>query len=198
MGVPSGIANTNSTNMLSIGDKIFINSDSANLITVLGNTATGRLITQSSLVQDFIEVEGESGISSAANVIIHGDISGGDSVSNTVSIRCGPDTANVSALEINGAKTSASHQSIVFKTKNTERMRVASTGYVGLSNTEPDELLTLGGNLKLIESNTAIFGNDANFLKISTDITNDQTKVQNRVGTGKGMNFYASTTDTMG
>jgi hypothetical protein len=35
-------------------------------------------------------------------------------------------------------------------------------------------------------------------LKISTDITNTQTKVQNRVGTGKGMNFYASTTDTMG
>ena len=197
VGVPSGIANTSSTNMLSIGDKIFINSDSANLITVLGNTATGRLITQSILVQDFIEVEGESGISSAANVIIHGDISGGDSVSNTVSIRCGPDTANVSALEINGAKTSASHQSIVFKTKNTERMRVASTGYVGLSNTEPDELLTLGGNLKLIESNTAIFGNDANFLKISTDITNDQTKVQNLVGTGKGLNFYVSSTTDM-
>jgi hypothetical protein len=44
-------------------------------------------------------------------------------------------------------------------------MRVASNGYVGLSNTEPDELLTLGGNLKLNESNTAIFGNDANYLK---------------------------------
>jgi hypothetical protein len=100
--------------MLSIGDKIFINSDSANLITVLGNTATGRLITQSILVQDFIEVEGESGISSAANVIVHGDISGGDSASNTVSLRCGPNNAdgtvgaNVSAIEIKGAKTSAS------------------------------------------------------------------------------------------
>ena len=103
---PSGIANTNSTNMLSIGDKIFINADSANLITILGNTATGRLITQSILVQDFIEVEGESGISSAANVIIHGDISGGDSTSNTVSFRCGPQTSNISAIEIKGAKIS--------------------------------------------------------------------------------------------
>jgi hypothetical protein len=196
-GIPSGIANTNSTNMLSIGDKIFINTDSANLITVLGNTATGRLITESILVQDFIEVEGESGISSAANVIIHGDINGEDSVSNTLSLRCGPLTANISAIELNGAKTSASHQTVVFKTKNTERMRVASGGNIGISNTEPDELLTLGGNLKLIESNTAIFGNDANFLKISTDITNDQTKVQNRVGSGKGLNFYVSSTTDM-
>ena len=197
-GIPSGIANTNSTNMLSIGDKIFINSDSANLITVLGNTATGRLITESILVQDFIEVEGESGISSAANVIIHGDINGEDSVSNTLSLRCGPLTANISAIELNGAKTSASHQTVVLKTKNTERMRVASGGNIGISNTEPDELLTLGGNLKLIESNTAIFGNDANFLKISTDITGNQTKIQTRVASGKGLNFYASTTDIMG
>ena len=195
---PSGIANTNSTNMLSIGDKIFINSDSANLITVLGNTATGRLITQSILVQDFIEVEGESGISSAANVIIHGDISGEDSTANTVSFRCGPQTSNISAIEIKGAKTSANSQTIVFKTRNTERMRVASDGKVGLSNTEPSELLTLGGNLKLNGSNVGIFGDDTKYLKTFTDITGSQTKIQTRVGSGKGLNFYASTTDTMG
>ena len=195
---PSGIANTNSTNMLSIGDKIFINADSANLVTVLGNTATGRLITQSILVQDFIEVEGESGISSAANVIIHGDISGEDSTANTVSFRCGPLTSNISAIEIKGAKTSANSQTIVFKTRNTERMRVASDGKVGLSNTEPSELLTLGGNLKLNGSNVGIFGDDTKYLKTFTDITGSQTKIQTRVGSGKGLNFYASTTDTMG
>ena len=195
---PSGIANTNSTNMLSIGDKIFINADSANLITVLGNTATGRLITQSILVQDFIEVEGESGISSAANVIIHGDISGEDSTANTVSFRCGPLTSNISAIEIKGAKTSANSQTIVFKTRNTERMRVASDGKVGLSNTEPSELLTLGGNLKLNGSNVGIFGDDTKYLKTFTDITGSQTKIQTRVGSGKCLNFYASTTDTMG
>jgi hypothetical protein len=203
-GVPSGIANTASTNMLSFSDKIFINTDAANIITVLGNTATGRLITQSILVQDFIEVEGESGISSAANVIVHGDISGGDSTSNTVSLRCGPNNAdgtvgaNVTSIEIMGALTSHQFQSVVFKTKNTERMRVASNGYVGIANTQPSEMLTLGGNLRLNESNTAIFGKDTNYLKVSTDTTNTQTKIQNRVGTGKGLNFYASTTDTMG
>ena len=201
---PSGIGNTDSKHLLSIADKVFINADAANIITVIGNTATGRLITESILVQDFIEVEGESGISSAANVIIHGDINGEDSTSNTVSIRCGPQNpdgtlgSNTSAIEIKGAKTSAEFQTVLFKTKNTERMRVASNGYIGISNTLPSEMLTIGGNLKLNESNTAIFGNDTNYLKVSTDTTNTQTKIQNRVGTGKGLNFYASTTDTMG
>lgn len=201
---PSGIGNVNSQHLLSIADKVFINADAANVITVIGNTATGRLITESIRVQDFIEVEGESGISSAANVIIHGDIQGEDSVSNTLSLRCGPQNSdgtlgsNTSAIEIKGAKTSAEFQTVLFKTKNTERMRVASNGYVGISNTLPSEMLTIGGNLKLNESNTAIFGNDTNYLKVSTDTTNTQTKIQNRVGTGKGLNFYASTTDTMG
>ena len=113
---PSGIGNTDSKHLLSIADKVFINADAANVITVIGNTATGRLITESIRVQDFIEVEGESGISSAANVIIHGDIQGGDSESNTVSIRCGPQNpdgtlgSNTSAIEIKGAKTSAEFQ----------------------------------------------------------------------------------------
>ena len=194
----SGIANTNPAHTLSIGDKIFFSTTDANAVTVIGNTATGRLITESIRVQDFIEVEGESGISSAANVIIHGDLTGEDSTSNTVSIRAGPLTSNISALEINGAKTSPSHQSVIIKTKNTERLRVVSGGNVGLSNTEPSELLTLGGNLKLNDSNAAILGSDTTYLKAFTDVNGNQTRIENRVGTGKGLNFYASTTDTMG
>jgi hypothetical protein len=194
----SGIANTNPAHTLSIGDKIFFSTTDANAVTVIGNTATGRLITESIRVQDFIEVEGESGISSAANVIIHGDITGEDSTSNTVSIRAGPLTSNISALEINGAKESPSHQSVIIKTKNTERLRVVSGGNVGLSNTEPSELLTLGGNLKLNDSNAAILGSDTTYLKAFTDVNGNQTRIENRVGTGKGLNFYASTTDTMG
>src|SRR5210317_1772008 len=194
----SGIANTNPAHTLSIGDKIFFSTTDANAVTVIGNTATGRLITESIRVQDFIEVEGESGISSAANVIIHGDITGEDSTSNTVSIRAGPLTSNISALEINGAKESPSHQSVIIKTKNTERLRVVSGGNVGLSNTEPSELLTLGGNLKLNDSNAAILGSDTTYLKAFTDVNGNQPRIENRVGTGKCLNFYASTTDTMG
>jgi hypothetical protein len=195
---PAGIANTNPTDTLSIGNKVFINIAASNTLTVIGNTATGRLITESIVVQDFIEVEGESGISSAANVIIHGDISGGDSVSNTVSIRAGPLTANISALEINGAKTSASHQTIVFKTKNTERMRVSSEGNVGIANTAPTDKLTVGGTVRVIGSNAFTMGTATNYMKAYSDVSGTQTKIESRVDTGKGLNFYASTTDSMG
>lgn len=195
---PVGIANTNPTDTLSVGDKVFVNTIGSNVLTVLGNTATSRLITESIVVQDFIEVEGESGISSAANVIIHGDISGGDSVSNTVSIRAGPQASNISAIEVNGAKTSASHQTVILKTKNTERMRVSSGGNIGISNTAPTEKLTIGGNLRVNGSNASIAGTSTNYLKSYTDTTGTQTKIESRVGTGKGLNFYASTTDTMG
>ena len=195
---PVGIANTNPTDTLSIGDKVFINTIGSNVLTVLGNAATSRLITESIIVQDFIEVEGESGISSAANVIIHGDISGGDSVSNTVSIRSGPEASNISAVEINGAKTSASHQTVILKTKNTERMRVSSGGNIGISNTAPTEKLTIGGNLRVNGSNAVIMGTSTNYIRSATDTTGTQTKIESRVGTGKGLNFYASKTDIMG
>jgi hypothetical protein len=195
---PSGIANTNPSDTLSIGDRVFINTFGSNTLTVIGNTATGRLITESIVVQDFIEVEGESGISSAANVIIHGDIQGGDSVSNTVSIRAGPQASNISAIEVNGAKTSASHQTVILKTKNTERMRVASDGSVGIANTAPTEKLTIGGNLRVNGSNAVIAGTSTNYIRSKADTLINQTKIESRVGTGKGLNFYASTSDSMG
>lgn len=195
----SGISNTSPTDTLSIGNKLFINVTSGgNVLTILGNTATQRLITESIRVQDFIEVEGESGISSSANVIIHGDIEGGDSVSNTVSIRCGPNTSNVSSIDIQGANTSASHQIIAFKTRSTERMRLAANGNLGIANTAPTEKLTIGGNLRVNGSNAVIAGTSTNYIRSATDTTGIQTKIESRVGTGKGLNFYASTTDTMG
>jgi hypothetical protein len=195
---PSGIANTNPSDTLSIGDKVFINTFGSNTLTVIGNTATGRLITESIVVQDFIEVEGESGISSAANVIIHGDIQGGDSVSNTVSIRAGPQASNISAIEVNGAKTSASHQTVILKTKNTERVRVASDGNVGIANTAPTEKLTVGGNLRVNGSNAVIAGTSTNYIRSKADTLINQTKIESRVGTGRGLNFYTSTSDSMG
>jgi hypothetical protein len=195
---PAGIANTNPTDTLSIGDKVFVNTTASNTLTIIGNTATGRLITESIVVQDFIEVEGESGISSAANVIIHGDIQGGDSVSNTVSIRAGPQASNISAIEVNGAKTSASHQTIVLKTKNTERMRISSEGNVGIANTAPTDKLTVGGTVRVIGSNAFTMGSATNYMKAYSDILLNQTKIESRVGAGKGLNFYASTSDSMG
>ena len=197
---PTGIANTNPTDTFSVGDEFFINtaSTAANTLTIRGNTVTNRLITQSIRVQDFIEVEGDSGITSTANVLVHADTDDGDSVSNAVVLKAGPLTANISAIEIYGAKTSASGQNIRFFTKNTERIRVASNGYVGISNTNPSEHLTIDGNLKINGSNAAIFGNTETNMKIFTSPVTKETRIENIVGSGKGINFFASTTASMG
>ena len=197
---PSGIANTNPTDTLSIGNEFFVNvhADAANTLTVLGNTVTSRLITQSIRVQDMIEVDGDSGITSDANVLIHADTDDGDSVSNAVVIKSGPLVANMSAIEVFGARSSATHQNIRMYTKNSERIRVASTGYVGISNVDPSQLLTLGGNLQINHSNAAMFGNLETSMKVYTDSANKETKVENRVADGKGINFYVSKTASMG
>jgi hypothetical protein len=197
---PTGIANTNPTDTFSIGDEFFVNtaSTAANTLTVIGNTVTNRLITQSIRVQDFIEVEGDSGITSTANVLIHADTDDGDTLSNAVVIKAGPLNANISAIEVYGAKTSASSQNIRFFTKNTERVRLASNGYVGISNTEPSEHLTIDGNLKINGSNAAIFGNTETNMKIFTSPVTKETRIENIVGSGKGINFFASTTASMG
>ena len=197
---PTGIANTNPTDTFSVGDEFFVNtaSTAANTLTILGNTVTNRLITQSIRVQDFIEVEGDSGITSTANVLVHADTDDNDTLSNAVVLKAGPLTANISAIEIYGAKTSASAQNIRFFTKNTERVRVASNGYVGISNTDPSEHLTIDGNLKINGSNAAIFGNTETNMKIFTSPVTKETRIENIVGSGKGINFFASTTASMG
>jgi hypothetical protein len=41
-------------------------------------------------------------------------------------------------------------------------------------------------------------GSATNYMKAFSDVSGTQTKIESRVGTGKGLNFYASTTDTMG
>jgi len=41
-------------------------------------------------------------------------------------------------------------------------------------------------------------GTGTNYMKAFSDVSGNQTKIESRVGTGKGLNFYASTTDTMG
>ena len=198
--LPSGIANTTPTDSLSIGDKLFINvhASSANTMTLEGNLVTGRLITQSIQVTDLSFMEGATGITASENIIIHADFDGEDTNSNVASIRAGPLASNISSIDISGAKLTPEHQNISFKTKNTERVRIVADGKMGISNAAPSEALTIGGNLKINGSNAAILGNDQTYLKSYSDLTFQETKIENVVGAGKGLNFYASTTSTMG
>ena len=196
--LPSGIANTAPIDTLSIGNKVFINVYGANALTIVGNTVTSRIITESIRVQDFIEVEGDSGITSVANVLIHADTGGPDTISNAVTIVSGPVASNTSLLNIFGARTNPEFQMIQFMTKQTERMRISSEGNVGISNTSPTDKLTVGGTIRVVGSNTFTMGTGTNYMKAFSDVSGTQTKIETRVGTGKGLNFYASTTDTMG
>ena len=186
---PSGISNLAPTDTLSIGAKIYANLTSADTLTIFGNTVTTNLITQS--------------ISSTSNITVHSDRYGGDSLVNPLILKSGPTSSNVSAIEVYGASTSSTHQNIHFKTKNTERMRIASGGQVGINITNPTKALTINGNVFVMGSNSVVYGNvwgstGNTAMQVYSNPVVGENKVENIVGTGKGLNFYASTTPSMG
>lgn len=185
----SGISNTAPTDDLSIGSKIFANLISSNTLVIVGNTVSTNVQTNS-IIND-------------SNIVIHAHSTGPDSTSNVLFLKSGPLEANVSSIEIHGSNTNSGHQSIRFKTKNTERVRIASNGYVGISNTFPDEVVTVGGNVHATGQSGFIAGNTwgtagETSMRIYSQNTGGQNKIENIVDTGKGLNFYVSKTATMG
>ena len=186
---PSGISNLNPTDTLSIGTQIFANVNTENILTILGNVATTNLVTDV--------------VSSATGVTVHADRYGGDSTSNVLTLKSGPTASNVSSIEVYGASTSNTHQNIRFKTKNSERMCIVSDGKVGIATAVPTEKLTIAGNVHVLGSNAAIYGNiwgttGNTSMRVYSSPVVGENKVENIVKSGKGLNFYASTTPTMG
>ena len=186
---PSGISNLSPTDTLAIGTKIFANTTAVNTLRILGNTATTNLTTEM--------------VFSSSNLVIHADRFGGDSTSNILILKSGPTASNVSSIEVYGANTSSTNQMIRFKTKNTERIRITSDGKVGIANSSPTERLTVSGNIYVIGSNTVstgnIWGSTGNIaMRTYTSVPNGENRVENIVGSGKGLKFFASTTPTMG
>src|SRR6056300_1588979 len=186
---PSGISNLSPTDTLSVGAKIFANTTAINTLRVLGNTATTNLTTEM--------------VFSSSNIVVHADRFGGDSTSNVLILRAGPTASNVSAIEIYGASTSNTHQNIRFKTKNTERIRITSNGYVGISNTNPTERLTVNGNVFVMGSNSVVYGNTwgstgNTAMQVYSSPNSGENRIENIVGAGKGLKIFASKTPTMG
>jgi len=185
----SGIANVAPTDTLSIGSKIFANLTGANTLTILGNVSTTNLLTGM--------------IYTHTDVTIHADRYGGNTTSNSLTLKSGPTASNVSSIEIIGASLSNTHQNIRFSTKNTERMRIQSNGYVGISNTFPDEKLTVEGNVHTIKDTGFIYGNTwgtagQTSARMYSSYLAGENKNENIVAEGKGLNFYVSKTATMG
>jgi hypothetical protein len=179
---PSGISNLSPIDDFSVGTKVFANLTAANVLTVVGNTVTTNLETQI--------------IFSDSTLTVHADHTGADSTSNVLVLKSGPTASNVSSIEVFGASTSDTHQNIRFKTKNTERVRIASTGKVGIANTNPSEALTVSGNIHVTGSNAVIYGTGG--MKMYSDPAAGVNKIENIVNAGKGLNIFASQTSTMG
>lgn len=185
----SGISNAVPTDTLSIGSKIYANLTAANTLTIFGNTVTTNLITQS--------------ISSTSNITVHSDRYGGDSLVNPLILKSGPTSSNVSSIEIYGASTSNTHQNIRFKTRNHEKMRITSNGQIGINTTNPTQKLTVNGNAFVMGSNVMMFGNlwgttSNTSMQMFSSPNVGENKIENIVGSGKGLNIFASTTPTMG
>jgi len=185
----SGISNLVPTDTLSIGSRVYVNLTAANTLTIFGNTVTTNLITQS--------------ISSTSKITIHSDRYGGDSLLDPLILKSGPTSSNVSSIEIYGASTSNTHQNIRFKTRNHEKMRITSNGQIGINTTNPTQKLTVNGNAFVMGSNVMMFGNlwgttSNTSMQMFSSPNVGENKVENIVKTGKGLNFYASTTATMG
>jgi hypothetical protein len=179
---PSGVSNLSPIDDFSVGTKVFANLTAANVLTVVGNTVTTNLETQI--------------IFSDSTLTVHADHAGADSTSNVLVLKSGPTASNVSSIEVFGASTSDTHQNIRFKTKNTERVRIASTGKVGIANTNPSEALTVSGNIHVTGSNAVIYGTGG--MKMYSDPAAGVNKIENIVNAGKGLNIFASQTSTMG
>jgi len=142
-------------------------------------------------------------ISSTSKITIHSDRYGGDSLLDPLILKSGPTSSNVSSIEIYGASTSNTHQNIRFKTRNHEKMRITSNGQIGINTTNPTQKLTVNGNAFVMGSNVMMFGNlwgttSNTSMQMFSSPNVGENKVENIVKTGKGLNFYASTTATMG
>ena len=183
---PSGISNSSPTDTFSVGSKFLVNLTASNTLTIHGNTVTTNIYTDV--------------VASSSNIIIHADQSGEDSTSNALILKSGPTTSNVSSIEVYGASESNTHQNIRFKTLNTERLRIVSNGHVGIATTIPNEALTVGGNIQVSGSNAVVCGENwgSNGLRIYSNPTVGENKIENIVSSGKGLNFFASKTSTMG
>ena len=179
---PSGVSNLSPIDDFSVGTKVFANLTSGNVLTVVGNTVTTNLQTLS--------------VFSDVSVTVHADHSGADSTSNALVLKSGPTASNVSSIEVYGASTSNTHQNIRFKTKNAERMRIASTGKIGIANTNPSEALTISGNVHVTGSNAVVYGTGG--MRMYSVPATGENKIENILSAGKGLNFFASQTSTMG
>jgi hypothetical protein len=211
----SGISNTQPADTLNIGTpaKVRCNIYDSNTWYVYGNTYTSNLLTDFARVTGDIRIGGPGittddstyNIKSSGQLIIHAnDSSTTNDESNALILKSGTVASNVSVIEIEAASETAANQQIRFKTKNTERLRITSSGKFGFNNTAPSDTVTIAAPVRINFANTLTLGNTFGTtnqtsmqLRVNPNDSAD-TFMESHVGTGKGMKFGVTSTGTMG
>jgi len=211
----SGIANTTPADTLNIGTpaQVTCNLYDGNTWYVYGNTYSSNVLTDFARITGDLRIGGPGvttddstyNIKSSGQLIIHAnDSSATNDESNALILKSGTIASNVSAIEIESASEIAENQQIRFKTKNTERLRITSTGKFGFNNTAPSDTVTIAAPVRINFANTLTLGNTfgvTNQTSMQLRVNpNDQadTFLESHVGVGKGMKFGVTSTGTMG
>jgi len=211
----SGIANTTPADTLNIGTpaQVTCNLYDGNTWYVYGNTYSSNVLTDFARITGDLRIGGPGvttddstyNIKSSGQLIIHAnDSSATNDESNALILKSGTVASNVSAIEIESASEIAENQQIRFKTRNTERLRITSTGKFGFNNTAPSDTVTIAAPVRINFANTLTLGNTfgvTNQTSMQLRVNpNDQadTFLESHVGVGKGMKFGVTSTGTMG
>ena len=208
----SGIANTNPQDTFAIGTQITSNLQSGNTWYVYGNTYTSNILADFARINGHMRIGGpgvtidnnEYNIKSSGQLVIHAnDSSAENDTSNSLILKSGSVASNVSSIEISSASTTRNNQNIIFKTKNTERMRITAFGNVAIQNTSPSETVTIAAPVRINHANTLTFGNtfglqNETSMRIYARPNNGDAYINFHGGVGKGLNFGVTSTNTMG
>jgi hypothetical protein len=210
----SGIANTVPKDTLNIGTPAVVtcNIYDGNTWYVYGNTYSSNVLTDFARITGDMRIGGPGvttddstyNIKSSGQLVIHAnDSSATNDESNALILKSGTLASNVSAIEIEAASQTAANQQIRFKTKNTERMRITSTGNVAIQNTSPGETVTIAAPVRINFANTITFGNTwglANHTSMRMRVRPNEgdAYIETHVGSGLGINFGASKTGVIG
>jgi hypothetical protein len=217
-----GIANTNPVHTLCIGSNIHMHETGANLAVFHGNVVSHNIMTEHRLgikvydadeplhVNGDVRLGGKSGvdansditIKSTGGIVMHADDYGSDNTNNSLTLKAGAVSANVSSVEVSSGATDKAKQFIKLKTKNAERVVINERGMVGIANTSPSANLTIGGSVQVVGSNVFDVGDvwsaNKTTLRSVVDPANGFTNLQSRVPSGKAFNVHVSSSAAVG
>ena len=208
------VANSAPVDSISVSDKFRVSATGSNVVTVEGNAVIqSNLISMSNLAvgrqvpNETAHIQGslrlgdtagadddaEYGIKSTGQMAIHANDAGAGDSHTSLLLKAGASTAREAKIDVRGGD---SNTCVAFSTLDAERMRLTSSGNLGLANVQPAERLTVTGNIQLTGSSGAIFGEafaaSNKSTKIHTDTAMGESFIESRVVAGKGLNLRAT------